>query len=204
MRSIEPLEFDEEFLSLIQGRNVCPTLHIPLQSGSDIILKAMNRGYTTSYYEQLINRIVTACPGISIGTDVITGFPGETDKDFNETVKFIDRLPLSYLHVFPYSKRPDTKASSFSNQINDKLKKERVKILIEIGKSKKDDYLKESLGCILDVIVEKKPVTNEYYTAISDNYLRVFVKSDNIASGDNIKARVISLTDAGLRAEPLK
>lgn len=204
LSSIEPREFDEEFLSLIKGRNVCPHLHIPLQSGSDSILKAMNRGYTTSYYEQLINRIVTACPGISIGTDVITGFPGETDKDFKETVKFIDRLPLSYLHVFPYSKRPDTKASSFSNQINDKLKKERVKILIEIGKSKKDDYLKESLGCILDVIVEKKPVTNEYYTAISDNYLRVFVKSDNIASGDNIKARVISLTDAGLRAEPLK
>ena len=207
LSSIEPQEFDEEFLSLIKERNVCPHLHIPLQSGSDNILKAMNRGYSTSYYKQLINRIVTACPDISIGTDVITGFPGETDKDFNDTVKFIDQLPLSYLHVFPYSKRPDTKASSFGNQINDKLKKERVKILIEIGESKKIAYMQRSLGCILDVIVEKKSAIDRYYKAISDNYLRLLVKSDNltsVTSGESLKVRVISLTDRVLRAEPLK
>jgi threonylcarbamoyladenosine tRNA methylthiotransferase MtaB len=179
-------------------------LHIPLQSGSDRILKAMNRGYTTDFFEQLINSIITGYPDISIGTDVITGFPGESDKDFNDTVKLINRLPLSYIHVFPYSKRPDTRALLYRDQINDKVKKERVKYLRGIGKSKKIAYMTRHLGNVLDVIVEQKTKTHGYYGAISGNYLKLLVKSDNLTARDNIKVRVTSLTDLGLMAEPLK
>ena len=113
---------------------------------------------------------------MSFGTDVIVGFPGESDKDFNDTVKFIDEMPLSYLHVFPYSNRPNTKASSFSGQISDKVKKERVKSIIEIGKIKIKSYIMRNLGRILDVIVEKTGATNGYNTVISDNYLKILVK----------------------------
>ena len=204
LSSLEPRELKVEFLTLIKERNVCPHLHIPLQSGSDNILKAMNRGYSTIYYEHLINTITAVCPDISIGTDLITGFPGETDNDFDQTVKFISKLPITYMHVFPYSRRPGTKASVLSNHVTEMIKKERVHRLLEIGKLKKYAYMKRHLGCLLDVIVEKKSVTGRYYTAISDNYLRVLVKSGNLTSGKRIKVEVISLTDEGLEAKPLK
>ncbi len=135
---------------------------------------------------------------------MIIGFPGESDKDFNDTVNLINTLPLSYLHIFPYSKRPDTKASSFTEQIIDKVKKERVNSIIGIGNINKMSYMISNIGRILDVIVEEKCATNRYYKAIFDNYLRLLVTSKNINAGEDLKVRVISLTDIGLIAEPLK
>ena len=204
LSSIEPQEFQMEFLDLIKEGKVCSHLHIPLQSGSDRILKAMNRRYSTGFFEQLINSILTECPDISIGTDLITGFPGESDTDFNTTVKFIKKLPISYLHVFPYSKRPNTKAALFEKQIDEKIRKNRVKKLLEMSKHKKLSYMKRSLGAILDVIVENKNKTGDYYSAISDNYLKVHIQSDSLASMQNLRVKFISLTDTELIAQPLK
>ena len=203
LSSIEPQEVSDELLSLIKERNVCSHLHIPLQSGSDRILKLMNRRYTTGRYQQLINKIITEIPDIAIGTDIITGFPGESDKDFDDTVKFVDQLPLSYMHVFPYSKRPDTKALLLSEFISEKVKKDRVKKLMEISNYKKNNYMEKHIGNVLDVIVQKKNVKTGCYGAISDNYLRLSVKAGALKSGQNLKVRVISLTDTGLQAEPL-
>jgi threonylcarbamoyladenosine tRNA methylthiotransferase MtaB len=197
LSSIEPKEFKDDFLSLIKDRNVCPHLHIPLQSGSDRILNKMNRRYTTSFYQQLINNILSS-------TDIITGFPGETEKDFNDTVKFIKQLPFSYLHVFPYSKRPNTKASLSGNQVDEKVKQSRVRKLIELGKIMKNTYIKGNLGKTLDVIVEEKNKTNGYYNVISDNYLKLQVKSDNLSHGQRLRAEVISMTELELVAKPLK
>ncbi len=204
LSSLEPQEFDMEFLSLIHDGSVCSHLHIPLQSGSDKILKAMNRGYRTDYFEQLINNIVTGCPEISIGTDLITGFPGESDKDFNETVNLISKLPLTYLHVFPYSKRPDTRAELLTDQISDKVKKERVSTLIEIGKSKLISYITGNYGKVLQVVVEGKSENGRYYKGISSNYLRVLIDSDKIMARDCLKVQVTSLTESELIAKPLK
>ena len=164
----------------------------------------MNRGYTPEFYKQLINSIITSCPDISIGTDIIVGFPGESEKDFNDTVNLVNNLPLTYFHVFPYSMRPNTKASLFCDQINGKVKKERVKTLIEIGKIKKKNYMSKYLGKTLDVIVEQKSANKRFYSAISDNYLRILVKSTAVVSGKRLKVRVTSLTDDGLIAEPFK
>ncbi len=204
LSSIEPQEFKNEFLTLIKKGLICSHLHIPLQSGSDKILMTMNRGYNTSFYRELINSIVSACPDISIGTDVIAGFPGESDKDFDDTVKFIEQLPLSYLHVFPYSKRPNTKAYLFSNQIDNKVKRSRVKKLIEIGKFQKNNYINKNLGRILDVIVEKKNKTNGFYSVISDNYVKLFVNCDHLSQGQRLRAKVVSLTNLGLIAKPIE
>lgn len=203
LSSIEPQEFKMEFLKLIREGKVCSHLHMPLQSGSDKILKAMNRRYSTAFFKELINNILTECPDISIGTDLITGFPDESDSDFNTTVKFIENLPISYLHVFPYSKRPNTKASIMDNQISTKIAKERVKRLLEISNNKKNAYMKRSLGSTLNVIIEKKIKNQGFYSAISDNYLRIHVKSDSLISGQIIRVMVRNLTDGVLIAQPL-
>ncbi len=204
LSSIEPQEFKMGFLKLINEEKVCSHLHIPLQSGSDKILEAMNRRYSTETFRGLINNILTECPDISIGTDLITGFPGESETDFDTTVNFIRSLPISYLHVFPYSMRPDTKASLMDHQISDQLKKRRVKILMDISKELNYRYIKASLGAILNVIIEKKIRNKDFYSAISDNYLRIHVNSHSLISGQTLKVEVISLTDGVLIAQPLK
>ncbi len=195
LSSMEPQEFNDGFLELMKDGRVCPHLHIPLQSGSDRILKVMNRGYSTKYYAQVINRIITAYPDISIGTDIITGFPGETVNDFNTTVKFLEKLPLSYLHVFPYSQRSNTSAALLDDQVSEKDKKNRVKRLFQISQVKKNDYISKHLGCELNVIVENKVDNNGLYSAISDNYLRILVKSPRHISGQFLRVRVISVAD---------
>lgn len=203
LSSLEPREFTDDFMQLINENKICPHIHIPLQSGSDRILREMNRGYSTAFYKQLINNIITAYPDISIGTDVIVGFPGESDKDFNDTVNFLKQLPLTYLHVFPYSKRPGTRASTLKNQISEPEKKNRVKKLIEISNKLKKAYMTRQLGDILHVIVENKSETNGFFNAVSDNYLRLFVESHNLKPRQSLRVRVTSLTEIGLCARPI-
>lgn len=204
LSSIEPREFKEEFLFLLKYENICPHFHIPLQSGSDKILKAMNRGYTAEFYKQLINNIIKNYPGVTIGTDVIAGFPGEDEKDFDDTVKFVSQLPISYMHVFPYSKRPNTKASLLNDQISEENKKIRVKKLLEIGKNMIYHKNTSCLGGILDVIIEDKTKSAGFYNAISDNYMRVLVQSNILTPGQRLNVKVISLTDRYLIAQPIK
>jgi len=201
--SIEPQEFNEELIELLNEENVCSHLHIPLQSGSDNTLRAMNRGYSSDYYKQLINRIFTAYPEISIGTDVIVGYPGESEKDFDDTVKFLSNLPLTYFHVFPYSRRPNTRAALIDDALPDDIKKARVKVLIDISNEKKRLYLSKHLGKSLNVIVENKLINRTYYKAISDNYLRILIHSDNLIPGQLLRVRVNSLTETDLIAQPL-
>jgi threonylcarbamoyladenosine tRNA methylthiotransferase MtaB len=203
LSSLEPREFDFAYLQLMKSGNVCMHLHIPLQSGSDKVLKAMNRGYSTSFYKQLINRIITSYPDISIGTDIVVGFPGETDKDFDDTVKFVDSMPFSYLHVFPYSKRPGTRAALLEDQIIDKVKKSRARRLIDISDLKKYDYIMRNLGKEFNVIVENKLDTDSIYSSISSNYLRMHIASRGLVQGQIIKVRVKSVNDEGIIAEPV-
>jgi len=203
LSSLEPHEFKDDYISYIKSGNLCSHLHIPLQSGSNRILKAMNRGYTTDFYKKVIDKILNAFPDIAIGTDVIAGFPGENEDDFNETVEFIDHLPVSYLHVFPYSKRSNTPASSFYHQVRDQIKHHRVNVLIEISNKKRIAHLNRNLGKILDVIIENRATNSTFYKGISDNYLKLLVRSNGLSKGQRIKARVISLTRSGLFAEPV-
>jgi len=201
LSSIEPQELREEFLWLIRQNAICPHLHIPLQSGSDNILKAMNRGYNASFFKELINDIVSTSPLISIGTDVIVGFPGESDKDFEETRRLLEGLPLSYIHVFPYSKRPKTMAETMPEQISGEIKRKRAKIILEISKMKKNAYIIRHLGKILDVIVENK--INGFYRATSDNYLRLLIRADDLIPRQRLRVRVVSFINEGLIGEPL-
>jgi len=204
LSSIEPREFKKDFLSLIKQEHICPHLHIPLQSGSDKILKAMNRGYSRKFFRGLVNDIVSELPDISIGTDIIVGFPGESEKDFNETTRLLEELPLSYVHVFPYSKRSGTRAAALPGQVNKEVKKGRVNDLLTIGKKKKNDYVIKQLGKRLNVIVEGKGTTEGFYRVISDNYIRPLVRADNLVSGQRLMIEAVSYINGELISTPVK
>jgi threonylcarbamoyladenosine tRNA methylthiotransferase MtaB len=202
LSSLDPREFRGEFLSLMKDGHICPHLHIPLQSGSDRMLKTMKRRYNTSFYENLINSIAADYPGISIGTDIIIGFPGESDDDFNSTAKLLERLPLSYIHVFPFSKRPDTVAADMKGQVRDEIKKNRVKRTLEIAQSKKNKYLRSHLAKELNVIVEEKLTSDGYYRGISDNYIRPFIRTSNLKLGQTVRVKAVSFVDGNLMSIP--
>ncbi|MEN2994709.1 MAG: MiaB/RimO family radical SAM methylthiotransferase [Thermodesulfovibrio sp.] len=190
LSSIEVNHIDDEFIEVLSDRRICRHLHIPLQHGSDRILQLMNRSYNVSLYEDTIEKIFKLYPDISIGTDIIVGFPSETEEDFKTTLKLIEKMEFSYLHVFPYSKRPFTKASEINEDIPENTKKERTNALIELGKIKKEKYIKKFIGCSLEVLIENKK--NGFFSGTSENYIKCLIddKKELLILGDIFKVRV--------------
>ncbi len=173
LSSLEIKEIDEELLDIMMDRRICNHLHIPLQSGDDLILKAMNRTYSTEEYRHRIEVIAKKFPDIAIGTDLITGFPGEDEKSFVSTCSFIETMPFSYIHVFPYSSRPGTVAALMKNQVPENVKKERVRILRLKSDSNRKKYIESQLNKTLQIIVERRGT--EGYEGTSANYIKVLV-----------------------------
>lgn len=153
--SIEITELDEEFLKVLKESPILVDhMHIPLQSGSDTILKNMNRKYDTAYFMEKIDQIRAIRPNISITTDVIVGFPKESEKEFLETISTIEKIQFTKLHVFPYSKRIGTKASLMDGQIDEKIKHERVKRLLALSKKLEIAYMEKFIGKEVDFLKE--------------------------------------------------
>lgn len=190
--SIEVVEINQRMLEMLKNTNlIADHLHIPLQSGSDYILKQMNRRYDSHYFRDKIEQIRKNRPDISITTDVIVGFPGETDEYFLETVQFIKKIGFSELHVFPYSPRSGTKAALMSEQIDGKEKKERVNQLLALSKELEKDYMKKFVNQSLDVIFEKNQGNNAVGHA--SNYLKVMVENAKALEGKNMLVQVIEV-----------
>ncbi len=168
-------EINDDLLAAISDSRICKHLHIPLQSGDDYILKKMDRTYSAAAFINRLEIITEMFPGIGIGTDVITGFPGEGEESFLKTCRFIESAPFSYIHVFPYSTRPGTRAASFDGQIPDIIKKHRVNVLKNIGDSKRSDYLIKHLNKTLEILIENR--TNDGYVGTSANYIKVLMRS---------------------------
>lgn len=157
LSSLEPTEISLPLIDFLStAGKICPHLHIPLQSGDDRILKEMHRPYTTSFYAQLLHNLQKAIPDLAVGADVICGFPGEDEQAFQNTLHLLADLPLAYLHVFPYSKRPGTPAAILPNQVPSSLIKERCQILREFSEGKKSLFYKSFSGKVLSVLVERK------------------------------------------------
>ena len=170
--SIEITELNDKFLSMLEkNKKVCDHLHIPLQAGSDEILKRMNRKYDLKYYEDKINRIRSIRPNISITTDIIVGFPYETDELFNSTLEFAKKMNFSKIHVFPYSKREGTSAAIMPNQVDDKIKKIRVKKLMELSDKLEKEYYDKFKEQDLDILIEE--CDNNVSIGHTSNYLMV-------------------------------
>ncbi|MBR6072383.1 MAG: tRNA (N(6)-L-threonylcarbamoyladenosine(37)-C(2))-methylthiotransferase MtaB [Acholeplasmatales bacterium] len=176
LSSIEINEIDDEFIELMRNNEILANhLHLPLQSGSDLVLEKMERRYDVNYFVDKINKIRGARPDISITTDIIVGFPYETENEFMETYNLAKELRLSKIHVFPYSMRHGTKAASFP-QVNDTVKKNRATRLIELSKKLEEEYAKDFVGKELSMIIEQK-VGNDMIGHTS-NFLQVILPYD--------------------------
>ena len=172
--SLEPTELSPELVRFIASSPmVCPHLHLPLQSGSDGVLSRMNRGYTTEFYRGVVDSLLQAVPDICLGTDLIAGFPGETEQEFCETFRFLEGLPLAYLHVFPFSPRPGTPAATMSPQLHSRVIKERAEALRHLSEAKKQAYAEGFLGRELQVLVQRDAGGRK---GLSRNYLPVLIE----------------------------
>lgn len=178
--SIEENEIDDELLRLMaKDERLARHLHIPLQAGSDEVLKRMNRRYSTSAFLEKITKIRSIVGDVAITTDVIVGFPGETDALFKNSYEFIKKVNFAELHVFPYSVRSRTPAAKFADQVEPNVKKERVRTLISLSNELKLAYSKKYVGMTLSALIENYDEVSGYYMGHTSNYLDVKVKSDN-------------------------
>lgn len=171
--SIEPDLLTDDIINFIaRSKKFLPHFHIPLQSGSNSILKAMNRKYSRELFAGRVEKINSILPDACIAADVIVGFPGETDEDFQESFEFIKNLDLSYVHVFSYSERPGTKAAKMNNKVEAHVIKERSKILHELSSQKKLNFYRKNIGLEAKVLFESF-VDKGYVYGFSENYIRV-------------------------------
>lgn len=205
LSSIEPREISSELLSLIASSGIlCRHLHIPLQSGDDGILAAMNRDYDAAFFRNLIGHIEALLPGIAIGVDVMVGFPGETETAFARTQSLVEALPLAYLHVFPYSRRPGTPAASMPGQIPEADKQRRVERLRTLGAAKRRTFAERFIGEPLAVLIEgKRDKSTGLLTGFSDNYLPVICSGATDAN-QIVSARAVAFRNGRLIAEAIR
>ncbi len=188
--SIEPNEVSEELLELIAQEDwICKHLHIPLQSGDNRILRNMRRRYTREDFYKLIIDIYKRIPFIAIGTDVMVGFPGETLMAHNNTMSLIKGLPVSYLHVFPYSDRPKSAAFYFKGKIPPSAIKERAKEMRELGKTKRMEFLKRCKGKTFTAIVESKKEDGSF-KGLTDNYIKIISSCHKARKKEPIKIKI--------------
>ena len=193
--SLEPKSMTPEFISgLKELKHLCPHFHLSLQSGSDTVLKRMNRKYTTAEYEDRVNALRAEFPDMSLTTDIITGFPGETEEEFAETIEYAKKLGFAKIHVFPYSEREGTKAADMP-QMDMSIRKARAKRLIEVSDELASEFASSMTGKETEILIEKIEEKDgrtiaEGYTG---NYVRAFaeVEKDKFSRGDIVKGTVV-------------
>lgn len=192
LSSIEPIYFNDELISLFKNSEVlCPHAHIPLQSGSDKILKLMNRRYTRENYLNIVEKLYKTNSNIGISADIMVGFPNEDSNDFKDTYNLCEKSKFIKMHIFRYSNRENTPSSKMSNQVGYRTKLKRAKLLNELNNKMKDDFYKNAINRELKVIAEKK-LENNYYIGTSGEYLKVKFKSEKIIEKkDIIKVKAI-------------
>lgn len=176
LSSLQPREISAELLELWDDERLCRHFHLSLQSGSDAVLERMRRRYSAADYKQAVDLIREAVPGVAVTTDVIVGFPGETEAEFQESYNFAKQMRFARIHVFPYSPRPETKAAAMPDQVEDKVKRERSRKMLALGRASVRNFRRKFVGKTVMVLWEKQ--TCGVWSGLTDNYIRVFTKSD--------------------------
>ncbi|ATD30171.1 tRNA (N(6)-L-threonylcarbamoyladenosine(37)-C(2))-methylthiotransferase MtaB [Macrococcoides bohemicum] len=193
--SIEASQLTDEVIDVIdKSEKVVRHLHIPLQSGSDTVLKRMRRKYTMEHFSERLRKLHAIMPGLAVTSDVIVGFPGETEEEFQETYDFIQEHGFSELHVFPYSMRTGTPAARMTDQIDENVKNERVHHLISLSDQLAKEYASRFEGEVLEVIPEEKASVENMLVGYTDNYLKVQFEADESLIGELVKVKI---TEAG-------
>lgn len=197
--SLESVEVEPRLLTLMQeDARFCRHLHLPLQSGCDKTLQAMHRPYTTAKFKTLLADIKTKVPDIAITTDVIVGFPGETEADFETTCKFAESCGFSKMHIFPFSARKGTPAEKFAGAVTEAVKKERADILGRIDETMHKAFLQAMVGQNAEVLFEQ-PAGEDYFEGLTGNYQRVFVK----CGGRNLGGEILPVKITAFDGEKL-
>jgi threonylcarbamoyladenosine tRNA methylthiotransferase MtaB len=174
--SVEPMDWSDDLIALVaDSPRICRHAHVPLQSGSDKILRKMHRKYRPWHYEDRITKIREAMPSAAIGADVMVGFPGETDEDFEQTRAFIERLPFTYLHVFTYSSRPGTPSAEMPDQVPVHTARERNRVLRELAAAKKNEFQSQFIGKSLEAITLTHQLAGRT-EALTDNYQKLWIE----------------------------
>ncbi|HOP41084.1 MAG TPA: tRNA (N(6)-L-threonylcarbamoyladenosine(37)-C(2))-methylthiotransferase MtaB [Geobacteraceae bacterium] len=198
--SIEPTEIPDQLISLMaSGNSICPHLHIPLQNGDDGVLAVMNRPYATAMFRQLVEKLAAAVPGICIGTDIIAGFPGETEEAFERGYRFLESLPFAYFHVFPFSVRQGTPAATMTDQVPGQAIRRRAEALRNLSTRKKRAYFEAFLGREVQVLLQEKR-KGKNCVGLSRNYMPVSIADCDAPVNTEVIVRVTGVEGDLVRA----
>ncbi|MEF9992011.1 MAG: tRNA (N(6)-L-threonylcarbamoyladenosine(37)-C(2))-methylthiotransferase MtaB [Romboutsia sp.] len=193
LSSVEPILFTDEFVNEVKNmEKVCPHYHLSLQSGCDETLDRMNRRYTTKEYKEIVDRLRDNIPNVAITTDVIVGFPGETNDEFNKTYEFLKNIELSQMHVFKYSPRKGTPAATMENQIDPQMKQFRSDKLLNLSKENFEKFANKFIGQELTVLFEQNILENKY-EGLTHNYIRVVVDSGKDIQGQIHNVKIVTV-----------
>ncbi|BCS81265.1 tRNA (N(6)-L-threonylcarbamoyladenosine(37)-C(2))-methylthiotransferase MtaB [Anaerocellum diazotrophicum] len=203
LSSLEPVIMNDEFIErLLSFDKLCHHLHLSLQSGSDKILKLMNRHYTTAQYQGIVDRIREEWEDVAFTTDIIVGFPGETEEDFNATLEFVQKIGFSRIHVFRFSPKKGTKAFEMPNHVDNKEKERRSKIMKEVAERLSYQFHSKFVGKTLEVLIERDSDFDGYYEGYSGNYIRTLVrKTHTIIPGEIYKVKIIQAFEQYVKGE---
>jgi len=205
LSSLEPNEIDSELVELMATQSwLCRHFHISLQSGDDSVLKRMNRHGSAKLFTKVVEDITGLIPEVSVGVDILVGFPGETEGAFNNTVALLEDLPIRYMHIFPYSKREGTPAAKFSDQLDYSKIKERALVLRRLDKKKRRIFWSSLVGETFHVLTEGwAPGEKNLLRGLSDNYIRFTFPSKRMSSNEIMKVRARGVTEEGVSARRL-
>jgi threonylcarbamoyladenosine tRNA methylthiotransferase MtaB len=204
--SLNPWEIPDSLIeTLATTPCVCPHFHIPLQSGDDGVLKDMRRPYSATHYADRLHALKGAFPNAGIGADVIAGFPTETEEAFGRTFALIEQAPITYLHVFPYSPRKNTRASQMEGCVSSETRKKRVLLLRELGVKKRRAFFEEHMGKEVEVLIENsRHKKTGLLQGWSENYIKVLAHGPDEWMSDLIKIRVERVESENVRGTPLR
>jgi len=210
LSSLQPQELSGEFLALWQDAapnangtsRLCRHLHLALQSGSNSVLRRMRRPYSLGDYQEVVNSIRQAISDVAITTDVMVGFPGESDEEFEQSCRFCQQVEFANIHVFPFSPRPGTEAAKMPDQVEERVKKERTQCMLELSQSSRYSFCRQFLGQAVPVLWEKETSAGSgIYSGLSDNYIRVFAQSEKPLANKIASARLVSFHGHGMWGE---
>lgn len=200
--SIDPDEVDDQLLqAVIQGKNTCPSMHIVLQAGSNTVLKRMNRKYTKQQFFDSVTKLKKACSDFTFTTDVIVGFPGETEQEFEETLEVIQTVKFAKVHMFPFSVRPGTRAARMTNQLPHEVIQERKERVLRLSEKVAFELREEFLGRTFPVLIEGKEGEGEYLLGHTPNFIPVLVPKQGIHQNSIVNVKLIQNTPKGCIGE---
>jgi threonylcarbamoyladenosine tRNA methylthiotransferase MtaB len=189
LSSLQPYKISPEFIGLWRDGRLCRHFHLSLQSGSDAVLSRMKRRYTASDYQRAVALIRDRVPEVAITTDIIVGFPGETETEFEESYELCQQMEFARIHVFPYSPRQGTEAAAMPNQIGDKVKRQRSQRMLALAKESAQNFRRKFLGKTMPVLWEKQK--GGIWSGLTDNYIRVYTKSSEDLTNKLLSVKLV-------------